>query len=71
MTERRVTCRKRESETADRSDAAAGGQPGTDADADADAEPCRGQLVVSSMPQEQVPGSAETKLQVHEPPQLQ
>jgi len=69
MTERRVTCRKRESETADRSDAAAGGQPGTDADADA--EPCRGQLVVSSMPQEQVPGSSETKLQVHEPPQLQ
>ena len=34
--------------------------------------PCRaGQLVISSMPHVQLPGSAETKLQVHEPPQLQ
>jgi hypothetical protein len=30
-----------------------------------------GQLVINSMPQAQLPGSSETKLQVHEPPQLQ
>jgi hypothetical protein len=29
------------------------------------------QLVINSIPQAHVPASAETKLQVHEPPQLQ
>jgi hypothetical protein len=37
MTERRVTCRKRESETADHRPAAAGVDSGTDAGADTDA----------------------------------